>query len=1116
MASDPWLGRQLGAYQILDIIGHGGMGSVYRALHPVLGRQAAIKFLRADRAGSPAMDECFLREARAIARLRHPHIIQLYDFGLRDEGYYMVLELVEGESLHQRLHRLHGAGQRIPVEHARRIVSQVADGLTHVHRQGIVHRDIKPANILLNVDGDAILTDFGIARLLVEEESTHSGDVIGTPAYVAPEQARGLPADHRADLYALAVVLYEMLAGRPPFTADNAAELLAKHIQDAPLPLRSVVPDLPPSVEQVVLRALSKSPEDRQQSVAAFQAELEQAWDSKRLPAMGQDLQGETLAPEHLPSTGRLPFLRASLVGRRAEIDSLKRRLRQAGPKPAFISLVGMGGIGKTALATAAAHEMAAEQVFPDGIVWLNGWEQTSLGAVMAELADALKLEVGQQKLAQQRRALAFHLADRKALIVLDNFETVEDGQAVAEFLAGLPVPVLVTGRQWAPGSQVIELDSLAAEAAVRLFQAASGLPEADLGQAAVELCTTDLGGHPLAIQVVGALAAAGLDVAELRDYMRQSPLEVLGETAGEAKRSVVDALRLSYHRLSGLAQAVLVRASVFAADFDLAALAALSPEHSRLQQVKALRELTERSLLAQLSRQRYRLHPVTRQFAYTLLDDATACHRRAAAHFMTEAGADWLAALEQLVCAGDVAQAAEILPDHVGEWIGSGQAARALRQVERLDTAKLDQADCLAMREAQGDLLALLGYSDKAMQAYRAALDHVVSGRQQARLERKTGELVRRQRPAEAIAWFERGLAHLNDPDCLEAARIYIRMSAAWYHQGRYERVIEWGQRGLEIARRMGESIEVVNANINLGNAYSSQATYHRAIDAYKEALAILQTEKPRQAAKEALVQSNLATTYHDQGDWEQAIAFYEQSLHTEEMLGNVDSIARVCFNLGEAYILTGEFEQADEKLGRCLALWKQAGSDYGVAAACVNLGLLYLRCGKLPEAETTLAQSRASFEAIGSNDYLPTIYGLMSETALAQNQATLAVEHARRSLELAQQMGAQMEEGTARRTLGIALAAQGQAQAGLEELTRSLAILDEVGDPYEAARTRCELGRLHLRRGGEGERAQAVAFLRKAADTFARLGAKPDSALAQAALAQAEWPDQIAATEG
>ncbi len=863
MATDPWIGRKLGTYQIMDVVGRGGMGDVYRALHPVLERYAAIKFLRADRTGDPTLDECFVREARAIAHLRHPHIVQLYDFGAYENGYYMILEFVEGESLYDCIKRLHTGGERLPPEQSRRIADQMADALVHVHRQGIVHRDIKPANILLNADGDAILADFGIARMLAEQTQIATGTVVGTPAYIAPEQARGLPADHRADLYALAVVLYEILAGRTPFVAADAGTLMLQHVQTPAPPLTQFAPDIPLAVEKVLLKALSKSPGERHQNATAFRSELGRAWKVDASHVQEPATLLPPLPSETPPSTGNLPFLRASLVGRRSEIDDLKRRLTSSvGTSGGLIGLVGLGGVGKTVAALAVAHELATGSAFSDGIFWIDGREHTNLGAILAELVHLLKLDLGQEALARQRATVTFHLAGRDALVILDNLETVEHAQTVVEFLGQLSCPVLVTGRVRPVGAWVIELPPLPPDAAARLFHLSSGLSPGKPDEAIANLCTVDLEGHPLAIEVAGALVAAGLDVAELRSYLQEMPLDVLSETATGTGRSVVDALQLSYRRLSPLAQTLLARMSIFAAGFDLSALAALTPEHSRLHQVKGLRELINRSLLEQISRQRYRLHPITRQFAYALLDDPSPYHRRAGAYFATEAGFDSLAATEQLFLAGDIVQAAALVPAHLDEWINTGRASRASRQLQQFEKVELATDLWLALREAQGDLLALLGQANEATLAYQdtLALTDEGSPEQLARVERKIGELVRRQHPAEAISWFEQALAHLNAPDTLEAARIYFRMSTAWFRQGEYGQALAQAQRGLEIARRINDPVQIAEANINLGNVYGIQGLYDQAIEVYQEALVLLQGEKRRRPVIESAIQSNLA----------------------------------------------------------------------------------------------------------------------------------------------------------------------------------------------------------------------------------------------------------------
>jgi len=1109
MTSDSWIGRQLGAYHVQDIIGYGGMGVVYRALHTVLERYAAIKLLRAEWANDDALNARFIREARAIARLRHPHIVQLYDFGACEGGYYMVLEFITGESLSERISRSLEAGERLPYAETRRIVDQITDALSHVHGQGIIHRDIKPSNILLNTEGDAFLTDFGIARLLTEERQSAGGIALGTPRYMAPEQARGAAVDHRADLYALGVVLYEMLAGRPPFIADNSSALLAKHLQEPAPALRQFAADIPPSVEQVVLKALAKAPDARYPNASAFRDALRRAWETG--PAFAGEL-GTSLtdvaAEIAPPTTGKLPFLSVNLVGRRTEIAGLKQRLTAA---PACIGLVGMGGIGKTTLALAVAHELAAGNAFPDGIFWIDGQKNTTPGAILAVLADLLHLDLGQRTLIEQRQAIAMKLHNAGALLVVDNFETVEDPQAIAGFLQELTCAVLITGRTHPPGAEIVELLPLAPADAVSLFRARSGLAPEAVDTSVTGLCTVDLEGHPLAIEVVSALAAAGLATAELRQYLRDMPLEVLSESAAGTGRSVVDALQLSYQRLSPLAQILFTRMSIFPADFDLMALSILSPEYSRLHQVKGLRELVERSLLTRTDQRRYRLHPVTRRFAYALLTAPARYPRRAGAYFLTEAGADTLAAMEQLHLADETAAAVALIPSHLDEWINAGRASRALQQVQHFETQSLSPTEWRIVYEARGDLYALLGQLEAARAAYDGLLADAAAREHHARIHRKIGELVRRQRPAESIEWYRQALALLDNPQDVEAARIHIRLSAAWFYQGDYEQALADGVKGYAMAQQMAEPLENAEAAINLGNVYAVLGNSDRAVTAYEEALAILKQASRRRPVMESIVLSDLASLYHDLGNWTQAVAYHEQSLRLGESLGDFDGIAITCFNLGDVYTLMGDFESAEANLRRCLTLWRQMRSDYGEAAAYMNIGQLHLRREELSEAQAALTRSQTLFETIGSEDFLPEVYRLLSEVALARNEMAPAADYAQRSLDLAARLDAPIEQGMTQRVWGTVLAAQGQSDAALEMFEQSLELLSALGNRYEIARTRYALGRCYLQ---QADLIRAAQHLRPAWKTFNALGAGADGVLAREALLQAERPDQTAMT--
>jgi serine/threonine protein kinase len=267
--------RRLGAYTLLDQIGYGGMAVVYRARQEALDRTVAIKILSENMAASSEFMERFRREARTSANLRHPNVITVHDFGEDERGVpYLVMEYIEGPTLAD----LMDAGlddERIP-----NLLDQIAAGLDYAHGRGVIHRDIKPGNVLMTEEGRAVLADFGLAWLFEGAQLTLTGGVIGTPEYMSPEQAAGHSFDHRADVYALGVVLYEMLAGERPFVAETPIGVLLQHLQDAPPSILVARPDLPAAVGDVLARALVKDPADRYTSAGelarAFKAAFAQ------------------------------------------------------------------------------------------------------------------------------------------------------------------------------------------------------------------------------------------------------------------------------------------------------------------------------------------------------------------------------------------------------------------------------------------------------------------------------------------------------------------------------------------------------------------------------------------------------------------------------------------------------------------------------------------------------------------------------------------------------------------------------------------------------------------------------------------------------------------------
>lgn len=305
---DSLIGQQFGPYKITEKLGEGGMAVVYKGYQQSLNRYVAIKVLRQELAQDEEFVARFRREALAVADLDHPNILHVYDAGFVQGMYYIVMAFVDGGSLRD----LVSQGSLEP-EYALSIASQVADALHHAHQRGIVHRDVKPNNILLSRDGRPLLSDFGIAKALHESTGlTRTGMSIGTPEYMAPEQIQGQKVDARTDIYALGIVLYEMLAGWAPFSSTTPVAALYKQVNEPPPPLRQANISIPAWMEAVVSKALAKSPLDRYQQASDFAGALRQ----RQAP-------GHTPAPTRISTPAKVPRVETEGKGRRKAVPVL-------------------------------------------------------------------------------------------------------------------------------------------------------------------------------------------------------------------------------------------------------------------------------------------------------------------------------------------------------------------------------------------------------------------------------------------------------------------------------------------------------------------------------------------------------------------------------------------------------------------------------------------------------------------------------------------------------------------------------------------------------------------------------------------------------------------------
>ncbi|NJN93969.1 MAG: serine/threonine protein kinase [Anaerolineales bacterium] len=271
------VGRDLGRYHLVERLGQGGMADVYKAYQAALARYVAVKIIHSHLAEDEEFIERFETEAMAVAGLHHSNIVQVFDFAREDDLYYMVMEFVEGSTLEAELKNYKERHELLPLAETAAIFESLADAIDYAHEREVVHRDLKPANIMFTPRRRVVLTDFGIARIMSMPSYTSKNAVIGTPAYMSPEQAQGETVDKRSDIYSLGVILYEMVTGQIPFEGDHPIAIVLKLVNESwPLPT-SLNPDLSPAVEQVIVKAMSKNPADRYQSAGEMAQALRHA-----------------------------------------------------------------------------------------------------------------------------------------------------------------------------------------------------------------------------------------------------------------------------------------------------------------------------------------------------------------------------------------------------------------------------------------------------------------------------------------------------------------------------------------------------------------------------------------------------------------------------------------------------------------------------------------------------------------------------------------------------------------------------------------------------------------------------------------------------------------------
>ena len=969
-----------GRYAVERRIGAGGMAEVFAARDLRHDRPVAIKVVRRDLV-SPELDARFDREVQVVARLQHPRVVPLYDSGTAGALRYYVMPLVAGASLREEL----AARRSLPIGDALRIAEQVAAALDHAHAQGVVHRDVKPENVLL-AEGEAIVADFGIARLPREDAGgatlTAAGFTLGTPSYMSPEQAAGeRTVDGRSDQYALACVVYEMLAGRPPFVDESPQRVIVQHFLE-PVPPLGIEPRATArAMDGVLGRALAKEPAARYATAGEFARAL-------RAASLAPDPVAVSAPHLGAAASGSMPAAATPIVGRDALLADALTLLRR--PAVRLVTFTGPGGAGKTRLAVEVGARLRGEI---DGGVWFVPLGAVGdPGAAPAAVRQALGLpDVGTASIGAE---IAERLGGRAALLVLDDFERhVASASWMAELLAqATTVRVLVTSRLRLrltmehelpvpplevpdPAAPVSGRD-LASYASVQLFAERAravdpsfALSHGDV-EAVAEICAR-LDGLPLAIELAAARVRLLQPAALLGRLSSRLRLLTGGARDLPARHQALrDTIAWSYDLLREPERRLFARLAVFAGGCTMDAAEAVCAADGRLEVdvLDGAAALLDASLLTQAQHgrpggPRVGMLETVREFALERLaedpgaDDVRAAHRdwylqlarRAAPRLAGSQQDAWLAqlavehanlglALEHGVGAGDVEAALALGASLWRYWVVRGHALEGRRW--------LDEVLALPATGAPAGLRA-----------------DVLEGA--AHLAHNAGDLA--AATAHGMAAIELRRA---EGDGSGAARGLATLGWIAWLRGDYPEARRLSAECLALAESIGDQRPVAQALGNLGWIALYEGDLEPARAFFERGLAVRRELADRRNVATMLMA--LGWTAGRAGETARAFALLEEALPVFRAVGDDLLYAYTLAVVAETALRTGDAWRAQSVLeSEALPLFRRRGDARGVGQALTLLAWAARERGDPPRAE------RLAREAVDTHRLVQDPYG-------------------------------------------------------------------------------------------------------------------------------------------
>ncbi|MEM7247470.1 MAG: protein kinase [Acidobacteriota bacterium] len=1051
-------GDRIGPYRLEEHLGRGGMGVVWRGWDERLDRPVALKTIDTTLALGTDMRDAFVREARLLARLQHPHVATVYDLPRVGGTPVMVMELLDGEDLSQRLTR--GA---LDIDTTLRLGRQVASALELAHRHRIVHRDLKPANVRVLSSGDIKVLDFGLARLVdvsAADEIGREGSILGTPGYMSPEQVRGESPDGRGDLFSLGVVLHECLSGQPCFSGD-LVERLRQTVHETP-DASALPEETPEGLHDLLGHCLTKSVTHRIESARRVRERIDDLLRSRGVAALVGSDPGRSF-----PSGPVLvvPAEADEFVGRERELDTLQQRFDQGAR---LISVLGPGGIGKTRLARRHAHR--EHERHPRGTWFCDLSEATSREDIVQVVATTLGVRLqGDSPIEQLGHAIAGRGA---CLLLLDNFEQVVEHaeSTLGRWLTRAPeARFLATSRErlQVGGEELMVLEPLTPEReGVELFvlRARSHGRTIDLTgdqRDEVEEIVRVLEGLPLAIELAAARSRV-LTPSQLRSRLTDRFAVLVGSRRATGRQATLRAtIEWSWKLLEPWERVALAQCSVFEGGFTLEAVEAvldLSALPGAPWPMDVVQILIDKSLLHGWTPARVKGRPPVDETFFGLY----ASIREHAAEMLSTPGS-----LPEEACGPNAETAAR---QRHGRYYASFGTQEKLK---RLDTRPGEQQ----MRTLELQLAELSTACRRAVECGDAtvAVDALAV----------TAQVLSRTGPLTTVVELGHEVLEIVAPSSPECGRAHLIVSTALEDLSRLDEAREHhdsalrlaraaDDRGLEarvltrlgnLHRRQGRTVEAerhydaalsalegldeprLESRVHLGrgNLLAARGELTEADLAYGEALAAARVDDDRR--QEGLALTNQASLYSELGRLEQGIETGREALRALRRLGERRVEAYCHASLGHLLTNLGRLDEGRNEHEATLTITRELGDRALEGSTLAALGWVSAKQDRAAEASRFYEEALAIHREVGNRRSECVVLGQLGDLDFDRDRLDEASDHYEAARVIAHEVGDARHEGVALGHLGLVLLSRGHGEEGRNTFARGEELIRSAG---------------------------------------------------------------------